>query len=389
MSILWAALLSSLGAGKTIYVDDDGPADFKTIQAAIEDSNNGDVIIVAPGTYTGPGNCNIDFKGKAITVRSTDPNDSNIVANTIIDPNGTKAYPRCGFYFHNGEDPNSIVAGFTIKNGYGLLRYYTLGGAYQGGGILCYGETGPTISHCIIKGNEAEAGGGIMCNASNPVIRNCIISENSARYGGGIQIRGAGPKIVNCTIVNNRAGVGGGLYYHGITYRAISNCIIWDNYATMDRPEISTDSPVVMFCDVKGGFEGEGNINADPCFVDPGYWEDPCNTPTNPWDDVLIGGDYHLKSQAGRWDPNSQSWVKDDVTSPCIDAGDPNSPIGFEPFPNGGIINMGAYGGTAKASKSYFGEPICETIVAGDINGDCIVNLKDFAFLTYRWLEEH
>jgi len=62
--------------------------------------------------------------------------------------------------------------------------------------------------------------------------------------------------------------------------------------------------------------------------------------------------DYHLKSQTGRWVPNSQSWVQDDVTSPCIDAGDPNSSISDEPEPNGGIINMGAYGGTPEASKS-------------------------------------
>jgi len=63
-------------------------------------------------------------------------------------------------------------------------------------------------------------------------------------------------------------------------------------------------------------------------------------------------GDYHLKSQAGRWDPVSLSWVTDDVTSPCIDAGDPDSPVGDEPMPNGGIINMGAYGGTVETSKS-------------------------------------
>jgi len=49
---------------------------------------------------------------------------------------------------------------------------------------------------------------------------------------------------------------------------------------------------------------------------------------------------------------------------------------------------MGAYGGTAEASKSYFGEPVCETIVAGDINGDCKVNLIDFAFMAFHWLEE-
>jgi len=80
--------------------------------------------------------------------------------------------------------------------------------------------------------------------------------------------------------------------------------------------------------------------------------------------------------------------VQDDVTSPCIDAGDPSSPIGFEPFPNGGRINMGAYGGTAEASKSYFGEPLCETVIAGDINGDCKIDFTDLAFLSAHWLEE-
>lgn len=58
----------------------------------------------------------------------------------------------------------------------------------------------------------------------------------------------------------------------------------------------------------------------------------------------------------------------DDTTSPCIDAADPNSPIGNEPFPNGGYVNTGAYGGTAEASKSYLGEPDYETVIAGDID---------------------
>ena len=63
-------------------------------------------------------------------------------------------------------------------------------------------------------------------------------------------------------------------------------------------------------------------------------------------------GDYHLKSQGGRYNVINQTWVTDDVTSPCIDAGDPNSAVGDEPEPNGGRINIGAYGGTAEASKS-------------------------------------
>jgi hypothetical protein len=72
-----------------------------------------------------------------------------------------------------------------------------------------------------------------------------------------------------------------------------------------------------------------------------------------------------------------------------LDAGDPNSPIGHEPFPNGGRINMGAYGGTAEASKSYFDEPPCEAIVAGDLNGDCKVDFEDLTILAFRWLTEN
>ena len=114
---------------------------------------------------------------------------------------------------------------------------------------------------------------------------------------------------------------------------------------------------------------GDGNMDSDPCFADAG------------------GGDYHVKSQGGRWEAKTQGWVFDDVTSACIDAGDPMSPIGAEPFPNGGVVNMGAYGGTVEASKSYFGKAPCETIVAGDINGDCFVDYRDFCIMGLHWME--
>jgi len=133
-------------------------------------------------------------------------------------------------------------------------------------------------------------------------------------------------------------------------------------------------------------FVEPGNLETDPCFVDPGYW-DPNGTADDPNDDFFVEGDYHLKSQAGRWNEAGGSWVQDEVTSPCIDASDPNSPIGYEPFPNGGVINMGAYGGTDQASKSYFGASLCETIIAGDINGDCRVDIADVILLLDHWLE--
>jgi hypothetical protein len=156
------------------------------------------------------------------------------------------------------------------------------------------------------------------------------------------------------------------------------NCILWGNsdgsgMGQSGQISFQDGTPIVNYCSIQGwtgSLGGAGNIDADPCFINPD------------------SNDYHLKSQAGRWDANEGRWTKDDVTSPCIDAGDPLSPIMYEPFPNGGIINMGAYGGTIEASKSYFGQPICETIVAGDINGDCKVDFKDFALMAFHWLEE-
>ena len=131
----------------------------------------------------------------------------------------------------------------------------------------------------------------------------------------------------------------------------------------------------------------DGNLDVDPCFV---TIEGPdVNLPPRAVRSVSVVDEYHLKSQAGRWDIAIQSWVIEDVTSPCIDAGDPISPIGHEPFPNGGIVNMGAYGGGVHASKSYFGTVPCETIVAGDINGDCKVNFLDFRLMALHWCQDN
>jgi len=216
--------------------------------------------------------------------------------------------------------------------------------------------------------------------------------------GGGISVfAGADAFIRNCTIVSNHSQFfGGGLYFPpgsaGREGSIISSCIIWDNTADLGGDQIGASN------DPRGGPRRTSTVSFRYCFIqsgpDAGYW------PEHDWEDTLKegiilqanpgfadpnNGHYHLKSQAGRWDPNNQTCVQDDATSPCIDAGDPNSPIGYEPFPNGGIVNLGAYGGTAEASKSYFGEPLCETIIAGDINGDCKVDFKDLQIMALQW----
>jgi hypothetical protein len=96
---------------RIITVDDDGPADFNNIQAAINDANDGDIIEVRPGIYTGIGNHDIEYNGKAVTVRSIDPNDPNIVAATIVDCNEE----GIGFYFYF-DDVNCTLNGLNITN---------------------------------------------------------------------------------------------------------------------------------------------------------------------------------------------------------------------------------------------------------------------------------
>ncbi len=243
-----------------------------------------------------------------------------------------------------------------------------------GGGILCCAEWGeqpdnpfvtpdvtfssPTISHCLITNNHALSGGGIACleyceaniihnrivdntavvdgagiylwgDFSN--ISNNIIAHNSGLISGGISTEMGGPSIINNTIVHNRPNA----LYLDIAcdfcfHTPVTNNIIWENeiYMPDDVWQYSYD---ISFNNIQGSWSGS---DLDPCFADP------------------QNRDYHLKSQAGRWDTVSQTWIQDDVTSPCIDAGDPGSVFGEEPTPNGGHINMGAYGGTSQASKS-------------------------------------
>jgi hypothetical protein len=218
-------------------------------------------------------------------------------------------------------------------------------------------------------------GGGIYRNGS-AVIENCLIIQNAAGggtlyegchsgNGGGIYCQST--SIKNCTIANNtiatsgQGGKGGGIYAgSGVSVR---DSIMWGNNAQAN-PQIY-GSPTVSYSDVQGGFSGTGNINADPCFADP------CN------------GDYHLKSQAGRWNPTSQSWVTDAVTSLCIDAGNPGCPLGNEPSNANNVrINMGAYGGTAEASKT----PADWRSIA-DLTNDWAVDFNDLGVFVSYWLD--
>ena len=226
-----------------------------------------------------------------------------------------------------------------------------------------------TIRECRFIGNVASWDGGALhdCNAA---VQHSSFAGNSAQKGGAVFLKRQGDlALSNCTFVQNIASTGrtlGCSSYgpdHPVTV-SLRNCILWNGGDEIRSLAGSTVE--IGYSDVQGGQArvydpcetvvwGPGNTEADPCFVDPGYCDDG-ETTDDPNDDFFVVGDYHLKSQAGRWDPTSGSWVADEVTSSCIDAGDPNSDIGAEVWPHGGRINMGAYGGTSEASMSA--EPV-------------------------------
>jgi hypothetical protein len=169
-----------------------------------------------------------------------------------------------------------------------------------GGGMANYGA--PTITHCIFIGNMADGGGWA--------------------YGGGLYSRSGNEyiTITNCDFVGNRAvsdmyHYGGGVYV--VDNANISNCILWGNYRNQIHD--SEGSNYIGYSNIdQYGFEGtNGNIRQNPLFVDS------------------VNGDYHLQ-----------------VSSPCIDAGDPNADYSGEPDQNGCRINMGAYGNTVEATTS-------------------------------------
>jgi predicted outer membrane repeat protein len=341
---------------------------------------------------------------------------------TLINCTFTRNWASVGIPDHGGGDGGAMVncGSSPILTGCLFSENTALCG---GGAILNESEGTPRITNCTFTGNVALGrgwgnGGAMLNDYCNPTVANCTFTANTGRYGGAIQNLQAEPVFTNCTFSGNTALSSGGAvhntYLSDVTFtnctfagnRApagstiacyahhrehfssihVTNCIIWDgeNSIRNDGDSIIT----VTYSDVQYGYPGLGNIDIDPGFADSGYW-DPNGAPEDADDDFWVDGDYHLKSQGGRWDAEEGRWTRDDVTSPCIDAGDPASPIGLEPFPNGGRINMGAYGGTAEASRSYFNKPPCEIIVAGDINGDCIVNFGDFAFMALHWLEDN
>lgn len=281
--------------------------------------------------------------------------------NANVEINGCTINDNYSYGYFRGvnceNDVNIVISGCNISNNWAMRDVY---GVYVGNGstanlkiagcVVSENTTNFSSESCAIKNRD--------CNSLQVV--NCLITGNNSgvdNYGDGQS------SIINCTIVANNID-------HCICYAIrskyqtiVNNCIVKDNgYGQIEK------NVVVSYSDISDDTDhiwpGVGNINTDPLFADPNR------------------DDYHLLSEAGRYDSANQRWVRDDVSSPCIDAGDPADWLGDEPAGSGGRINMGYFGGTSQASKADF----CTSVMSGDINRDCLVNFIDFALMTSDWL---
>ncbi len=356
-------VLVSLAAGQTTwYVDDDncpGPGTgtqgdpFCSIQHGIDESADGDEVIVAPGSYKET----INFNGKAIELRSSNGADV-----TIIDATGLHdTVVRC----ISGEGPETKLDGFTVTGGLGLAvgggmfiqdssptvnncvfrdnTVFPFAGANCAGAGMAVGNGSPRIINCQFINNVLPDGGqcggsgaGMIIAASSPTVIGCTFYANSAfMSGGGMENWfDSNPVVTNCTFVANEARkwVGGGMNNAPNASPIVTNCVFWsntDNYGTGAAAQISGPA-VVNYSLVAGGWSGAGgvaNISADPRFVDE------------------TAGDLRLVIKSPCIDAADNTAVPQDITTDL--AGNPRFvDTLFTPDTGNGtppIVDMGAY----------------------------------------------
>lgn len=286
------------------------PGTHPTIQAAIVAAPSDATIQVLPGTYFE----NLDFLGKRIVLEGL----AGPTQTTIDGSNGNTTVVNVS----NSEPAGTTIRGFRLRGGKGRPFPSSYGFDYYGGAIFVgAASTQLLVEDCQLVGNALATGtfgGGIYAGGQNVrvTLRRCLIHNNRAWASGGASLcegQGAVTTFERCTVTGNTAtawafGHQGGISVANYGSAVVNDCVVWGNAGFQMRafgaPYNVGTSITGTYSTVQGGYAGTGNLSGDPLFVDAG------------------NGDFTLQA-----------------ISPCIDAGDPASPVD----PDGTRADQGAY----------------------------------------------
>ena len=316
--------IPALAAGTTYLVRPDGSGDYPTIQEAIFACEHGDVVELADGLYTGPGNCDLTNSETEVLIRS----QSGQAATCVIDCQGSQSVPH--------RFATLVITGEQGRTAWGLRNLTIVGGwTGIGGAVVVADWAGPEITGCIFRDNHAnEYGGAVFGAVGLPVIADCWFESNSSARGGAIgglddcvfQVSGCtfyanqadeggavysyydkGSSFTGCTFVANGAALGCGLSLQGAQSIALDRCLVAHGEGGAAIHVAAVGGVLLSCCDLFGNAGGDwvgtigdqlllaGNLCADPLLCDPPagnlylHADSPCApwTPPNPQCDLI------------------------------------------------------------------------------------------------------
>lgn len=258
-----------------------------------------------------------------------------VILRTVIENNVSHGDHGGGLYAVGDVE----ILGSLFRNN----RVGETAGYGWGGGFIVFNKgTKALIADTEVIGNHAPTkGSGVFIDdGAEATLRNVLIADNRcSKEGGALYIDGLDEQLgsranlVNVTVAGHdcgKTGYGNAIVMERASVMNVSSSIFWNN-GPLDASVQPGNTLSLRHSNTKDSFPGPGNLRSDPLFANPS------------------AGDYRLKNKAGRWDPAAKTCVKDSETSPCVDTGDPQGPYDREPQPNGGRVDMGAYGNSPLA----------------------------------------